>query len=320
MRLRIAQIYPIRHWSDAMTQTVLILGGRGRFGRNAAEAFWNRGWRVKLFDRATDELTTAAKDADVIVNAWNPPYPQWETEVPALTEMVIEAAKANDATVIVPGNVYVYGPDAPAQLSASTPHNATNPLGRVRIEMEDAYRKSGVQTIILRAGDFIDTEASGNWFDMVITAKAGKGTFTVPGDPDAMHAWAYLPDLARAAVLLAEKRALLDRFEDVPFAGYTMSLNEMQRLCEDVLDRNLEQRDFGWLTIRAAGLVWPMGRHLVEMRYLWNKPHRLDGARFAQLLPGFGETDPIEALGVALGAEVHPDETVATGTHHIAAE
>lgn len=303
-----------------MTQTVLILGANGRFGRNAAEAFWNANWRVKLFDRAIDDLMTEADCVDVIVNAWNPPYPQWKAEVPALTERVIAAAKASGATVIVPGNVYVYGPDAPAQLTADTPHAATNPLGRVRIEMEEAYRTSGVQTIILRGGDFIDTEASGNWFDMIITAKAAKGTFTVPGDPDAMHAWAYLPDITRAAVQLAEKRILLNQFEDIAFPGYTMSLNEMQRHCEDVLDRDLEQRDFGWLTIRAAGLVWPMGRNLVEMRYLWNKPHRLDGARFAQLLPGFRETDPVDALRVALGAEVHPDKAMTTGLQHIAAE
>ncbi len=303
-----------------MTQTVLILGGSGRFGRHAAEAFWNAGWRVKLFDRGADDLMAKADGVDVIVNGWNPPYPQWETEVPALTEMVIAAAQASGATVLLPGNVYVYGPDAPGIYSETTPHNATNPLGRVRIEMEAAYRASGVQTIILRAGDFIDTEASGNWFDMVITAKVARGTFTVPGEPDAAHAWAYLPDLARAAVALAEKRALLGKFEDIPFQGYTMSLDEMQRLCEDVLDRSLEQRDFAWLTIRAAGLVWPMGRHLVEMRYLWNKPHRLDGKRFDQLLPGFRETDALDALRVALGAEVYPDQSMATGARHIAAE
>ncbi len=303
-----------------MTQTALILGGRGRFGRHAAEAFWNRGWRVKLFDRATDDLMTEADGVDVIVNGWNPPYPQWETEVPALTEMVIEAARSSGATVIIPGNVYVFGTDAPATFSETTPHAATNPLGRVRIEMEAAYRESGVQTIILRAGDFIDTEASGNWFDMVIAAKVGKGTFTTPGDPEAMHAWAYLPDLARAAVLLAEKRSALDLFEDIPFEGYTMSLNEMHRLCEDVLDRTLEQRDFAWLTIRAAGLFWPMGRRLAEMRYLWSKPHRLDGTRLAQLLPGFQTTPPVDALRVALGTKVYPHETVTGRVQHIAAE
>ncbi|SNT34623.1 hypothetical protein [Antarctobacter heliothermus] len=58
-----------------MVGTVLILGGNGRFGRNAAEAFWNAGWRIRLFDRAEDDLAQAAQGADVIVNGWNPAYP-----------------------------------------------------------------------------------------------------------------------------------------------------------------------------------------------------------------------------------------------------
>ena len=44
-----------------MSGTVLILGAKGRFGRHAAEAFWNRGWQVRLFDRAMDDLTAAAR-------------------------------------------------------------------------------------------------------------------------------------------------------------------------------------------------------------------------------------------------------------------
>jgi NAD(P)-dependent dehydrogenase (short-subunit alcohol dehydrogenase family) len=42
-----------------MQQTVLILGGNGRFGRATAEAFWNAGWRVRVFDRKTDRLPEA---------------------------------------------------------------------------------------------------------------------------------------------------------------------------------------------------------------------------------------------------------------------
>ncbi len=185
-----------------MSGRVLILGASGRFGRNAAEAFWNHGWTVKIFDRERDDLNELAKDADVIVNAWNPPYPDWAAQVPRLTAQVIEAAKVNDATVIIPGNVYVYGHDNGVVWSNETPHLATNPLGRIRIEMEAAYRDAGVKTIILRAGDYIDSEASGNWFDKVITKKVQKGTFSAPGPMNVPHAWSWLPDVARAAVQL----------------------------------------------------------------------------------------------------------------------
>ncbi|MEM9971996.1 MAG: epimerase, partial [Pseudomonadota bacterium] len=72
-----------------MGGTVLILGPSGRFGRHSAEAFWARGWNVRLFDRSTDDLMRASDGVDVIVNGWNTPYTDWETLVPRLTEQVI---------------------------------------------------------------------------------------------------------------------------------------------------------------------------------------------------------------------------------------
>ncbi len=97
-----------------MTGSVLVLGGSGRFGRHASEAFWNAGWRVTQYDRARGDLTAAARGNDVIVNGWNPPYDRWADTVPALTAQVIAAARTSGATVIVPGNVYVFGEEAPA--------------------------------------------------------------------------------------------------------------------------------------------------------------------------------------------------------------
>ncbi|NND42173.1 MAG: epimerase [Silicimonas sp.] len=305
-----------------MPNTVLILGANGRFGRHAAEAFWNSGWRVRLFDRRIDTLVDAAEGADLIVNAWNPPYPAWQNEVPKLTSRVIAVAKSSGATVLIPGNLYVYGKGSAKRLSPDTPHRATNPLGRVRIEMENAYRDAGVKTIVLRAGDFIDTEVSGNWFEGVITAKACKGLLVAPGHPNTMHAWAYLPDMAKAAVQLAEMRDRLETFEDVPFPGYALSLTDIALLASQATGRDTRIRRFPWPMIQLASMVWPMGRHLSEMRYLWNMSHEIDGARFGTLLPDFRGTPPVQAVARSLGIEidVYPHQPVTRRNLGIAAE
>ena len=304
-----------------MRQTALILGASGRFGRNAAEAFWNAGWQVRPFDRKTDTLQNAAKDVQVIVNGWNPPYTEWAKQVPRLTAQVIDAARQSGATVILPGNVYVFGAGSGPILSEKTPHNATNPLGRIRIELEAAYRDSGVQTILLRAGDFLDTEASGNWFDKIIAAKAAQGKIVSPGEPTRPHAWAFLPDLARVAVDLAEQRDSLGQFEDIPFPGYTLSINEIATLIGDATGKAQRVTKMSWLPLYAAAPFWPMGRKLLEMRYLWSMPHRLDGTRFNALLPRFRPTDPLTALGKAVADfDIHPDKPVAGSKRYIAAE
>ena len=49
-----------------------------------------------------------------------------------------------------------------------------NPLGHIRVELEAAYRRDGVRTILLRAGDFLDTRASGNWFDRMTAPSLAK--------------------------------------------------------------------------------------------------------------------------------------------------
>ena len=298
-----------------MPGTALILGASGRFGRHARQAFEAAGWQAKPFTRGGD-LTAAAMGTDVIVNAWNPPYSQWTTTVPGLTASVIAAAKASGATVIIPGNVYVFGPDMPGVIGPRVAHRAENPLGQVRRALEAAYAASGVRTILLRAGDFLDTEASGNWFDSVMAKPVAKGRLSYPGRTDIPHAWAYLPDLARAAVALAERRAELPVFADLAFEGYTLSGQELAAACAAALGREIRVQPMNWLPIRLARPFWPEAKHLIEMRYLWDTPHQLDGSDLMRLIPDLRLTPPVDALRQALAPvagklDIDPDKAVA---------
>ncbi|MCF6233622.1 MAG: epimerase [Rhodobacteraceae bacterium] len=302
-----------------MTQTALILGASGRFGRNAAEQFTKAGWAVRRFDRAHDDLNIAAKGVDVIVNGWNPGYPDWQKLVPDLTGKVIAAAKSSGATVILPGNLYVFGAGTPGPWSQTTPHKAANPLGRIRIEMEAVYRRSGVGCIVLRAGDFIDTRASGNWLDRVMLKTLPKGVFTYPGAPDIDHAWAYLPDLCRAAVELAGLRDQLPAFADIAFPGFTASGAEIAAQIGTLTGTKVRVKQMSWLPLQLARPFWRMGACLLEMRYLWDTAHQLDGDLFASLLPDFRATPLADALASALPEtsvqhQINPNQPVTAGS------
>lgn len=279
-----------------MPRTAIILGSTGRFGRNSAEAFSAAGWNVVPFRRGQDDLGRMARTADVVVNGWNPPYQAWAREVPGLQQQITQAMDGTDATLIVPGNVYVFGPGTPGPWGADTAHRAQNPLGRIRVEMERHFRASGVRTIILRAGDYLDTTVSGNWFDRIMAPSLAKGSLTYPGDQQTAHAWAYLPDLARAAVDLAEQREALPAFCDVPFPGYTMTGAEIVEALAAASGTSLRLKQMNWTPLRALSPVWPMARCLCEMRYLWNTGHALDGSALTHLLPGFRTTPVGEAL------------------------
>jgi nucleoside-diphosphate-sugar epimerase len=294
-----------------MARTALVLGGSGRFGLATARAFRTAGWQVRGFRRGTDRLPDAAMGADVIVNGWNPAYPDWEAQLPGLIAEVIAAARASGATILQPGNVYVYGEGSPERLTPETPHRATNPLGRLRIETEARLRDSGCRVILLRAGDFIDTAPSGNWFDRVIAKDARKGRLSYPGDAGIPHAWAYLPDLGAAAVALAEARESLPAFCEVLFEGYTLTGEDLRAATGRALGRPMRLRHMSLLPLRLATPFWPMARGIIEMSYLWTMPHRLVDGRLARLDPTLPQTPVDDAIARALGVDIHPDEAVA---------
>lgn len=303
-----------------MQQTVLILGASGKIGSHAAEAFWNAGWKVRLFNRKTDNMTQAAMGANVIVNGMNPAgYKGWATAIPAITAQVIAAAKASGATVIVPGNIYNFG-NQPGVLSETTPQTPHTRKGKIRVEMEAAYAASGVQTIVLRAGNFIDPHHNDDIMSMLIMREIAKGKITHGGDPDAMQAYCYLPDWARAAVMLAEMRTTLAQFEDVPFPGHAFTFADLRDVVQSVTATPVKLNAFPWWMMTALSPFWALAYELREMRYLYTMPHHISATKFDRLLPNFAASDLRQVMLAGLPADVHPDEAMRTSSKTIAAE
>ena len=302
-----------------MTRTALILGPSGKIGTHMADALWNAGWRIRPFVRGTD-MVAAAKGCDLIVNGLNPPnYHDWARIIPRTTAQVIAAAQSSGATVLIPGNVYNLGTE-PGPWTTGTPHRPTTRKGRIRAEMEAAYRASGVRTIVLRAGNFIDPNRNADVLSLFVLRSVASGRVVHGGDPDARLAWAYLPDWARAATGLVEMADRLPRFADIPFAGHTASVRDIANAVAQVTGRATRLSAFPWWMMRLASPVWELARELLEMRYLWTMAHSLDPAPLAALLPDLASTPLVKAIAASLPPEVHPDQPVRAGRLHVAAE
>ncbi|MEM6373030.1 MAG: NAD(P)H-binding protein [Pseudomonadota bacterium] len=297
--------------------SVLVLGAKGRMGRAAVTAFSAAGWDVSAFARDGSApvpgvrqltgdvldvaaLTRACADQDVIVNAVNPPYHHWADLLPRITDAVITVARTAGATVMIPGNVYVYGSTLPNVLREDTPWVGNTRKGAIRIRMENAYRDSGVRTIVVRAGDFFEGTKTGNWFEDHIAAQADRGRFRYPGPLDVDHAWAYLPDLARAMVGLAEQRDTCDSYEEFGFAGYTLTGHALAQHVGRAVEQTMRHVGFPWAGLRLMALGSPLMREVLEMRYLWQRPHRVNGAKLTAALPGFVPTPVEEAIERAM--------------------
>jgi len=303
-----------------MTQTVLILGSSGKIGSHSADAFWNAGWRVRRFDRERDDMTEAAMGCDVIINGLNPAnYHNWEETVPAITRDVIKAAQTSGATVVLPGNLYNFG-HQPGVLTESTPHRPCTRKGQIRVGLENAYRASGVQTIILRAGNFICPDHNNDVMSSFILREVKAGKIAHGGDPTARQAYAYVPDWALAARMLCEKRDRLGQFEDIMLPGHHFTAQDLCQHLTTATGTPFKLTAFPWWIMTLAAPFWELARELREMRYLFEMDHWTTSNRFSDLLPEFRETPLTVVMEAGLPGDIHPNKAVRPSRQPIAAE
>lgn len=307
---------------NAPKPTVLVIGATGGFGGEVARQLAAGGWRLRALHRRPDEaraatglaadwvkgdamdradVLRAAEGAAVIVHAVNPPgYRNWAGLAVPMLENTIAAATREGARILFPGNVYNYGPDARGRIPEEAPQNPVTRKGRIRAAMERRLREaaqSGAKSVIVRAGDFFGERSQSSWMGGVMF-RAGKPvrTLTYPGPMEVRHAWAYLPDLCRAAVQLIEREADLAAVASFHFQGHALSGDELHAAFERVVGHRLPVRPFPWLAVAAVAPFNETLRELMEMRYLWRETVLMDNARLAATLGAEPHTPIDQAL------------------------
>ncbi|MFG6485195.1 NAD(P)H-binding protein [Roseateles sp. BYS78W] len=315
------------------SKTVLVLGASGGIGGEVARQLHNAGWRVKALKRglgaaqetrdgllwlrgdALDavDVARAAQGCSVIVHAVNPPgYRDWDRLVLPMLDNSIAAAQAQGATLVLPGTVYNFGPDAfGSPLREDAPQRPVTRKGAIRVEMEARLRQAsgnGARVIVVRAGDFFGPVAGNNWFSQGLI-KPGKPVTTIsnPAATGVGHQWAYLPDVARTMVELLARRDTLPAFASFHMAGHwdatgRQMAEAIQRVAARYGRDGSEPRiaALPWWLLNIAGLFVTTFREMREMRYLWQQPARMDNARLVATLGREPHTPLDEAIETAL--------------------
>jgi nucleoside-diphosphate-sugar epimerase len=320
-----------RQQSSSEKKTALVIGATGGIGGEVARAFNRHGWQVRGLCRNPDaakrdgawlgpvewvagdamveaDVMRAATGAAVIFHGANPPgYKNWrELAIPMLRNSIGAARKAG-ARLIFPGNVYNFGPDAGAFVDEASPQHPLTRKGTVRVEMErmllSASADDGARVLIIRAGDFFGSHQPASWFRDAMV-KPGKPLKSVvyPGEPNAGHAWAYLPDLAEAVAQLADREASLPAFDSFHFGGYWfergVEFAEAVRRASQIPD--LPIRRFPWIFVYMGSPFVTFFREAIEMRYLWRTPLRLNNSKLVALIGKEPHTPVEEALRTTL--------------------
>lgn len=306
-----------------LQKTALIIGATGGIGGAVTRALAARGWTIRALNRDPKvaakahaalgpvewvkgdamnpaDVIEAAQGVGLIFHGANPPgYRNWKGLALPMLESTIAAAKTSGAMIAFPGTVYNFGPDAGPFVVENAPQNPRTRKGRIRVEMENRLREAaqeGTQVLIVRAGDFLGGPSANNWFTAAIV-KPGKKLrrVTYPGKPEVGHDWAYLPDLGETFARLVERRNELAPFERFHFEGFWfergIELAEATRRAAG--NEGLPIRGFPWWAVYLASPFVEMFREILEMRYLWQKPLRLDNAKLTAFL-GEEPRTPIE--------------------------
>jgi len=306
----------------------LVLGATGGIGGEVARCLLRRGWRVRALNRdaaaaagqgggegiewlqgdalAREAVMAAARGADVIVHAVNPPgYRRWDQVVLPMLDNSIAAAKSAGARLLLPGTVYNFGPDAFTAPTEAAPQNPLTRKGAIRAEMERRLRAAaglGVRSLVVRAGDYFGPRAASNWFAQGLI-KPGRpvATITNPGRAGIGHQWAYLPDVALTMVELLEREERLGVADVFHMEGHwDHDGMQMAEAIARVAGRTMKRRRFPWWMVSLLSPVVPLFRELAEMRYLWEQPLRMGNERLVALLGREPHTPLDEAVRATL--------------------
>ncbi|WP_176049892.1 NAD-dependent epimerase/dehydratase family protein [Burkholderia sp. BCC1644] len=304
----------------------LVLGASGGIGGEVARQLRDAGWQVRALKRGLDAevverdgiawmrgdaldreaVVRAARGCSVIVHAVNPPgYRNWAQQVLPMIDNTIAAARAAQATVVLPGTVYNFGADAFPVLREDAPQHPSTRKGAIRVELERRLQDAsehGVRAIVVRAGDFFGPRLGNSWFSQGLV-KPGRpvAAISVPSR-GVGHQWAYVPDVARTMLELIERRETLEPFARFHLGGHwDADGTQMAKAVQRVAQRHGMRpalRDFPWWLVWAAAPFVTTLRELLEMRYLWREPIRMDNARVTAVLG----REPVTPLDTAVEA------------------
>lgn len=312
-----------------MDKTALVLGATGGIGGEMVRQLLAAGWQVRALKRGETQpargdriewlrgdalsradVLAAAKGCAVIVHAVNPPgYRNWGQLVLPMLDNTIAAAMAEGATIVLPGTVYNFGPDAFPVLEEDAPQHPQTRKGAIRVELEARLERAstqGARVLIVRAGDFFGPRAGNNWFSQGLV-KPGQSVRSVlyPGAPGVGHQWSYLPDVALTMVQLLDVRATLPAFARFHMAGHwdrdgRQMTGAIARVVEQATGTAPAIRRFPWwLAVLASPFVATL-REMREMRYLWQAPLSMDNARLLAVLGQEPHTPLDEAVRATL--------------------
>lgn len=284
-----------------MSESLHVVFGTGPVGIWTARALLEMGRRVRAVNRSgkrpdlmpadaevvaadasnLQQAVEAARGADAVYQALNPPYHKWAEMFPPLQRAVMDAARAAGARYVSIDNLYGYGPVS-GTLAERTPQQPNTKKGRLRLAMTRevlaAHERGDLRVAVLQSSDYYGpgvrlSQFGERTFPPLLAGKAAD----VAGSADLPHSYAYIEDVGRAAAVLGTRDEALGRVWFAPHAPAVTQRAMIEEACRQ-LGVAPRIRVIGPMMMRLAGLFVPAARESVEMLYQFMEPFTVSSA------------------------------------------
>ena len=284
-----------------MSGTIVVFG-YGTVGRLVTKALLERGDVVRIAQRTQpadmpkgatytrcdilepDAVREAVKGAAQVLLAVSFPYDArvWRTAWPKAMTNLVEACADVGVRIVFIDNLYQLGPqneprreDMPLSAAGDKPAILA---GVTRIWMT---AKDRVRVAALRCPDFYGpgvaaSHVGSTGFGRIANGKAA----LLLAPPDTPHDFAYVPDIARAAVTLLD--ASDDDFGQVwnmPCAP-TRTPREILKLGADAIGVPLKVNSVPLGFLPLLGPFSRMMKEVADVGFTWDRPYRVDASKF----------------------------------------
>jgi nucleoside-diphosphate-sugar epimerase len=273
----------------ATTRLLLQTGAEVLVAQRSRPADLPAGARFQACDVLDGEAVRAtAAGAQQIVAAVGFPYEGkvWETAWPRAMTHLVGACETTGARMVFVDNLYMYG-EQTVPLTEDMPARSFGQKPRARTEATKIWRAASeagrIRATALRPSDFFGPGVGATQLgDAALGALARGKPAALVLPPDLLHDFAYVPDIARAVVTLTQAPdADFGQVWHCPNAPIRTP-RQLLQLAADALGVKLAIQSLPLWALPAIGLFSPFLRELVEMRYQWRHPYRVDASKFGR--------------------------------------
>lgn len=284
----------------------LVLGASGGMGYSIVKELSGRGIAVTAFARTKakleklfkgdpnvaiftgdifqlEDLREAALGVDVIFQAANLPYSEWEEKLAMFMSNIINVSKHQGAKLAIVENIYAYGRSTGKKVSETTPKNPHTKKGNIRLQVEKMVKESGVPALIAHFPDFYGPNAENTILHYTLQGVVKNKKASFVGNQKIAREFIFTPDGAKAIVNLALNENAYGQSWNIPGYGVVTG-QEIVQTIRSITDYDKRVSTVTKNMIRFLGLFNPNMREVVEMFYLNEEPVVLSGEKYEKLM------------------------------------